>query len=49
MIEPTTSLMPTNTWAKHNNVEVVNKSYQKFWEDLELAGFKITPLTPINY
>ena len=32
-----------------NNVEVVNKSYQKFWEDLELAGFKITPLTPINY
>ncbi len=32
-----------------NNVEVVNKSYQKFWEDLELAGFKITPLTPINH
>ena len=32
-----------------NNVEVVNKSYQKFWADLELAGFKITPLTPINY
>lgn len=32
-----------------NNVEVVNKSYQKFWEDLELAGFKITPVTPINH
>ena len=32
-----------------NNVEVVNKSYQKFWEDLELAGFKISPLTPINH
>ena len=32
-----------------NNVEVVNKSYKKFWTDLQLAGFKITPLTPKNY
>ena len=27
-----------------NNIDVVNKSYPKFWNDLKKAGFKISPL-----
>ena len=29
-----------------NNPEVVSKSYPGFWEDLEKAGVRLTPLTP---
>ena len=25
-----------------NNVEVVSKSYQNFWEDLKKGGFKVS-------
>ena len=28
-----------------NNIEVVSKSYRKFWKDLDLAGFKVFALT----
>ncbi|MEE2700145.1 MAG: 3-phosphoshikimate 1-carboxyvinyltransferase [Bacteroidota bacterium] len=31
-----------------NDVEVVNKSYPNFWEDLKKGSFKITPLIPTN-
>ena len=31
-----------------NDIEVVQKSYPNFWQDLEKGGFKITSLIQIN-
>lgn len=31
-----------------NNIEVVQKSYSDFWNDIEKGGFKITPLIQTN-
>ena len=33
---------------KIKNVEVVNKSYPSYWEDLKKMGFTISPLTHLN-
>ena len=33
---------------KIKNIEVVNKSYPSFWEDLKKMGFTISPLTHLN-
>ena len=33
---------------KLKNVEVVNKSYPSYWEDLKKMGFTISPLTHSN-
>ena len=40
MIEPTTSLMPTNTLAKHNNVEVVKYDRKNHQEHRLQTVFK---------
>jgi|TARA_R100000315_G_C5222366_1_gene134017 hypothetical protein len=40
VIEPTTSLMPTNTWAKHNNVEVVKYDRKNHQEHRLQTVFK---------
>ena len=31
-----------------NDIEVVQKSYSDFWNDIEKGGFKITPLIQTN-
>ena len=28
-----------------NNIQVVSKSYPNFWDDIQKAGFTISPLT----
>ena len=33
---------------KIKNIEVVNKSYPSYWEDLKKMGFTISPLTHSN-
>ncbi len=33
---------------KIKNIEVVNKSYPNYWEDLKKMGFIISPLTHLN-